>query len=58
MRAYLINDSNNKLSEQGVKNCFKSLWDNDSEIIIEPFQQTSPDTLVNHLEDFPELKWN
>ena len=58
MRAYIISDSNNKLSEQGVKNCFKSLWDNDSEIIIEPFQQTSPDTLVNHLEDFPELKWN
>ena len=53
MKAFVIGDKNNPISVQAVKACVAS-----SNLDIKFVQQTCPETLKEHLENFPNLTWN
>jgi len=53
MKAFIIGDEKNFISTNAVNKCIRS-----SNIPIEFFQQTSPDTLQEHLREFGPMKWN
>lgn len=53
MKAFIIGDKNNTMSVDLIDKCMKS-----SNIDIEFFQQTSPDTLKEHKRPFGVMAWN
>ena len=59
LRGYIIGDGLNETSNNAIKKCFSSLWDTESDVTLEYFKQTSPETLQEDIEkDLFPIKWN
>ena len=52
MKCFLIYDEKNPVSVAAANRCIES-----TDLDIELFQQTSPDTLKEHLTDLPRMSW-
>jgi GR25 family glycosyltransferase involved in LPS biosynthesis len=58
MNGYIIGDRNNPTSVKGMNGCAASMAQLKQDFTIQFVQQTSPDTLAEHMKPFPGLYWN
>ena len=58
MKAYIIGDRDNPVSVRGMNGCASSMAELKQDFTIQFVQQTSPDTLAEHMQPFPGLYWN
>ncbi len=61
MRTFIICDKDNTISMNAAKKCYWSLMKYNSEVVIQNFQQTSPNTIKKDLESLTplaHLEWN
>lgn len=58
MQGYIIGDRNNPTSVKGMNGCAASMAQLKQDFTIQFVQQTSPDTLADHMKPFPGLYWN
>ena len=59
LRGYIIGDGLNETSNNAINKCFSSLWNTQSDVILEYFKQTSPETLQEDIKkDLFPMKWN
>ena len=58
MNGYIIGDRNNPVSVKGMNGCAASMAQLKQDFTIQFVQQTSPDTLADHMKPFPGLYWN